>query len=158
MKFTFHIIGRDSICIGGQRYNADIWIYDTEGNLQVEMNYLKKSIITKNKLIAYTEILNSDLYDFLYEKDNRIKDDQSFLFHKYLISNKSKPCKLVLESSVLDTEGYYKKIVYEFPNAAVHTNFNRRNDGFGDAAQYKIVFDLLPFDTEDHIFKVNIEK
>ncbi|MDI3312408.1 MAG: hypothetical protein QJR05_13430 [Thermoanaerobacterium sp.] len=153
-----------------QKYNADIEIYNTDGNLAVKLDYLKDSMFKcqNNQLIVYTNILSTELYDFLYEKEEDLRSDfekstSKNHYESYLVSNKQKNCKLIIKTYVQDEqEGVYKSLVYKVPKAFVRTNFDRINNSIGDPAKdpanYQIVFDILPFDDKGHLFTIYLEK
>lgn len=154
--------------IFSQREGAEIDIFDVNGNFVATLDFTLKSHLIhrrlKGRLVVKTKFLSIDLYDFLYDKNNSEesdfnKDISNDFYDTYLVKSDTKPCRLIIRTYVNDEiTGKLRKVIYEVPKALIHTTFNRLNDSSGAAVTYRLIFDLLPFNDQRHVYKIHVEK
>lgn len=149
--------------IFGQNEVIDLEIYNEDGKHITTMDFLKEGDINvKNaELIVYTEVLNTELLEFMYDKEkNQLTDfekrlNKNGLNDTLLVKSTHINCKLIASTYVRNVDGKDRKVIYEIPKAKLFTGQVFESSCI-EITSHKLKFNILPFDESGHLFKIHM--
>lgn len=148
----------------GQHGVFDLEIYDENGKFVTKLDFLNEGDIDikENRIRISSQLLNTELLEFMYEteKDDRSDFDKAFNKNNtptILVKDSFKKCKLIARTEIRSSSTCLDHtLVYEIPNTHIDTGLHLPHSS-NRVADYFLVFHINTFDDSGHLFKIHIE-